>query len=95
MELTVNLIANFLIFLGTTFFTIGIFGRRSKKIEKLSFLERFFVKLGLTGTASGALFNMLTLSNPQGSEVLLNCGLGVLFCWAAWFHWKYFVIPKV
>lgn len=94
MEQIVNLIANILIFIGTTFFIIGVFGRHSKKLDKLPFLERFFIKLGLTGTSCGALFNVLTLSIPSHSEILMNVGLGFVFCWAAWFHWKYFVIAK-
>lgn len=91
MEMIINLIANILIFLGMTFFIIGVFGRKSKTLEKLPKIETFFLKLALSATAAGSLFSALTLSVPNKSEIFMNVGLGLLFVWAAFFHWKYFV----
>lgn len=90
----INLIANSLITIGMTFFIIAVFGRRSKVIESMNFIERLFLKTALCASAAGALLNVLTLSTPSMSESLLNVGMGILFTWAAWFHWKYFVKKK-
>jgi hypothetical protein len=77
-----------------TFFIIGVFGRRSETLEKLPKIETILLKIALSATAAGSLFNVLTLSTPHGSEILLNVGLGTLFIWTAFFHWKYFVKKK-
>lgn len=94
METFINLVANMLIVFGMTFFIIGVFGRRSDTIEKLPWVERVFLKVALSATASGALFNMLTASTPNVSEIILNFGMGLLFTWTSFFHWKYFVKKK-
>jgi hypothetical protein len=60
-------------------------------IHDLHSLERRTIKVALAMTACGAFFNVLTLSNPGFSEILFNSGLAVVFIWAAWFHFKYFV----
>ena len=90
----INLIANSFIVFGMVFFIIGVFGRKSKVVESMHYFEIMFLKIALCSTAAGSLFNVLTLSTPSFSEVLLNIGLGLLFVWAAWFHWKYFVKKK-
>lgn len=94
METIVNLVANSFIVLGMVFFIIGVFGRKSKVVESIHPIERFLLKVALCATASGALFNVLTFSTPPISEAILNVGLALLFTWAAWFHWKYFVKKK-
>lgn len=95
MEMVINLIANSFIVLGMTFFILGVFGRKSKVVESLHPIERFLLKIALCSTAAGSLFNVLTFSTPAPSEIFLNVGLGLLFIWAAWFHWKYFVKNKI
>jgi hypothetical protein len=73
---------------------IGVFGRNNKTIEKLPKIEVTLLKIALSATAAGALFNVLSLSSPNISEIVLNAGLGALFIWTAFFHWKYFVKKK-
>jgi hypothetical protein len=94
METIINLIANICITLGMTFFIIGVFGRTNKTLEKLPKIEVALLKIALSATASGSLFNVLSFSTPQPSEIVLNVGLGMLFIWTAFFHWKYFVKKK-
>jgi phosphotransferase system glucose/maltose/N-acetylglucosamine-specific IIC component len=77
-----------------TFFIIGVFGRTNKTLEKLPKIEVALLKIALSATASGSLFNVLSFSTPQPSEIVLNVGLGMLFIWTAFFHWKYFVKKK-
>lgn len=89
----INALANIILAISVCFFMIFVFGRSSMML-KVSFVERFTIKVGLALTSAGALFNFMTLSNPQSSEVLLNIGLAIIFCWGAIFHFKYFVKPK-
>lgn len=90
----INLLANILILFGSMFFTIGVFGRKSQKIESMNPIEKLFVKTALVTTSTSALLNCLTLSSIYEIEVFSNIGLGMLFVWAAHFHFKYFVNKK-
>ena len=87
----VNFSANLMLVAGVTFFLLGVFGRRSAKVEAMSLVERLLVRVALAATAAGVLLSGLAGSTPAGAEVLLNAGLGLLFVWAAVFHWRYFV----
>lgn len=87
----INLIANLLVTISVTFFIIGVFGRRSHMIEKMPIFEQYFLRVALATLSAGSLLNVLTVSTPHITEVILNVGVGLLFSWAAWFHWKYFV----
>jgi hypothetical protein len=86
----INLIANILLTIGITLFMVFIYGR-STMIDKLPFLERIIIKIALAMSACGAFFNVLTITASHESEILFNSGLAVVFIWAAWFHFKYFV----
>jgi hypothetical protein len=86
----INLIANILLTIGITLFMVFVYGR-STMIDKLPFLERIIIKIALAMTACGSLFNVLTLAASHPSEILFNSGLAIVFVWAAWFHFKYFV----
>ena len=89
--ITINLIANVMVMISVTFFIIGVFGRRSPMIDKMPMGEQYFLRVALSTLAAGSLLNVLTFSTPHATEVILNVGVGLLFTWAAWFHWKYFV----
>lgn len=86
----INAIANLIIAFSVTAFIIFVFGRFTI-MDKLPKYESFLAKAGLSLTAAGAFFNFLTLSTPQLTEIVLNCGLAITFCWAAVFHYNYFV----
>ena len=88
---TINLIANILTTISVTFFIIGVFGRKAKMIEQMPLWEQYFLRFALSAVAAGSLLNVLTASTPHTTEVILNLGIGLLFTWAAYFHWKYFV----
>jgi hypothetical protein len=89
----VNLIANILITVGVSLFMVFVYGR-SGMIDKLPYFEKMFIKVALAGTACGAFFNVLTAPTPQFAEIVFNCGLALVFLWASWFHFKYFVKNK-
>ena len=43
--------------------------------------------------STAALLNIITMSNPTWTEILLNVGLAILLTWSAWFHYVRFVVP--
>lgn len=94
MATVLNLIANLIMLFSMTMFIIGVFGRHNETINKMHTVEQWLVKIALCATAAGAFFNILTLETPSFSDILLNIGLGLLFLWAAIFHWKYFINNK-
>lgn len=89
----INAIANIIITFSVAMFMIFIFGR-SSMMERIHWLERTVIKVGLALLSAGSLFNFLTLPHPQKSEVILNIGLAIVFGWGAYFHFKYFVKNK-
>jgi hypothetical protein len=91
----VNVIASAILALSTGAFLIFLFGRENSLMHKLGVKNALSVKVGLSLCASGALYNVITLSNPPASEVLVNFGFAFLFCWAAVFHYNRFVKPLV
>lgn len=91
--LIVNLISNIILTISFTAFLIFLFGRENSLIHKLKSINTIAVKLGLSICTAGALYNVLTLSCPPVSEVILNVGMAFVFCWAAWFHYRRFVSP--
>lgn len=87
----INLLANVVLMTSVTFFIIGVFGRHSVMIERMPLVEQYFLRTALSMLASGAFFNVLTGPTPHTTEVILHVGIAMVFAWAAWFHWKYFV----
>jgi hypothetical protein len=86
----INLIANILVTIGISLFMVFVYGRYTI-IDKLPMFEKWVIKISLAITACGSFFNVLTLSNPETPEIIFNSGLAIVFIWAAWFHFKYFV----
>lgn len=90
MIIIINAIANFIITFSVAMFMIFVFGR-SNMMQKVHWLERLTIKIGLALLSAGSLFSFLCLTNPPVSEVILNIGLAIVFAWGAYFHFKYFV----
>ena len=85
----VNAIAN-----STTAFSglgllIHIFGDPNHSIWN-NRMKALLAKLGLSITTCGAVANLITLSNPPPTEVVLNCGIAVTFFWLNWWQWEMF-----
>jgi hypothetical protein len=77
----INLVASSMITISITGFMFLI-QQESSPVQKMSFFIRSWIRLSLTAMAAGGLFNVITLSTPHWSEILLNCGIGLLFSWA-------------
>lgn len=85
----INCIANFIIAFSVTLFMVFVFSA-SSKMQTLHTLEKNIIKIALAITASASFFNFLTEYESGPSEVLMNCGLALIFSWGVWFHFKYF-----
>ena len=83
----INLLANGILTAGVSAFLIMLY-RSDGVVRRWPMTGSLVLKISLVATASGALFNCLTLSTPSISEIVLNCGLAGVFAWAAAFHAK-------
>ena len=83
----VNAVASAILTAGVSAFMVMLY-RSDGVVRRWPMTGSIVLRLSLTLTASGALFNCLTLSTPPPSEVMLNCGLAGVFAWAAAFHAK-------
>lgn len=81
------MIANGVLTAGVSCFMILLY-RTEGVTKRWPMTGNFLLRLSLTATAAGSLFNCLTASTPEASEILLNCGLAGIFVWAVWFHAK-------
>lgn len=87
----INAIANLTISISMIFFMIFVFGSNNKMINALPKYESLLIRVGLSLISCGSLLSFLTLSSPQETEVIMNVGLALVFLWAAFFHYKYFI----
>jgi len=83
----INSLANGILTAGVSLFMIMLY-RSDGVVKRWPMTGSVLLKISLVATASGALFNCLTLSTPATSEIMLNCGLAGVFAWAAVFHAK-------
>jgi hypothetical protein len=85
----INAIAN----CTTAFSSIGllvhIFGDPDNSIWD-DRIKAWLAKTGLTVLTCGAIANVLTLSTPVITEVLLNCGMSITFFWLSWWQYEQF-----
>lgn len=93
MSTILNFISNLAICLGAGTFYIMLFSniaKGNKAVEKFPATAHWLVKIGLSFTATGAFLNLLVLSTPGWTEIIMNIGLAALFIWAAVYHAKKF-----
>jgi hypothetical protein len=83
----VNAIASGILTAGVSAFMIMLY-RSDGVVRRWPMTGSILLRISLSLTASGALFNCLTLSTPPISEIILNCGLAGVFAWATIFHAK-------
>jgi hypothetical protein len=90
---SINAIANGLICLGGLAFYVMLFTRIGdgvKQIDRFGKVSYYAIKGSLALVLTGALLNVLLLTSPPLTEVVMNCGLGGIFAWAALWHGKKF-----
>lgn len=83
----INLVSNLIIFSSVFMFIISVFGRADHPIWETKW-KAYLAKVGLCISGCGALLNVINLSTPILSEIVLNVGLSLNFLWiSAWqFH---------
>lgn len=89
----INVVTNCMTAISSGALLIHVFGDPDNAIWNNKF-KAWLAKIGLSVTTSGAIFNALTLSNPGASEVLLNVGISLTFCWLSWWQWDQFQAMK-
>ena len=53
-------------------------------------IKAWLAKFGLSVTVCGAILNVLSLSTPNRTEILLNVGMSLTFFWLSWWQWEQF-----
>jgi|APFre7841882793_1041355.scaffolds.fasta_scaffold105259_2 hypothetical protein len=84
----INNISDLIIAISLVFFLYFVY-QENGKIQQLSYLERGFVRVALSLGASGSLYDALSCSN--NAAVLIHVSFAMIFCWAAYFHYQYFI----
>jgi hypothetical protein len=84
-----NVIANIIIAISVAGFIVML-QEPTNPVAKMTFLLRNWIKISLALTSGGALLNVVTLSTPPVSEIVLNLGLAGLFSWSYFWHLKMF-----
>ena len=94
IHLTLNGVASLVICGCATILIIDFYGSKSSPIHRYTLFESWLVKLGLSGVATGSLFNLFYSGHPPFSEVVLNAGLALFFLWTVAFYRRYFKIEN-
>lgn len=90
-----NIVSNSIMAAALVVFIILMFGRAESLVNKFPVWEYWMLKIGLAASASGSLFSALTNPTVTWTQVTRNVGLALLFLWAAWFHYRYFIKDKI
>jgi hypothetical protein len=77
---SINFLSNLIIFTSVFMFIISVFGRADHPIWETKW-KAYLAKIGLCISGCGALLNMIHLSTPVLSEIVLNVGLSLNFLW--------------
>jgi len=85
----INVIANCTTAFSAIGLLIHIFGDPDNSIWDNK-MKAWLAKAGLTLLICGAISNVLTLSTPVKTEVLLNCGMSVTFFWLSLWQYEQF-----
>lgn len=101
----INIIANTIICLGMTAFFVLLFGNGNSIIYKWPTLQHWSLKVALVSIIATSAWNAMNVVYkmvvPRGDdiirfaetpigEILMNCGLALLFVWVVYFHHYHF-----
>jgi len=81
----INLVPSSMITISVTAFMFLV-QHEDSPIQKKSFLVRSWIRFSLIAVAAIGLFNVINLSTPHWSVILLNFSIGLLFTWAFFWH---------
>jgi len=89
----INILSNCTIAISALGLLIHIFGDPDNSIWDNK-IKAWLAKFGLTVTICGAVLNVLTLSTPNRTEIVLNVGMSLTFFWLSWWQWEQFQAIK-
>lgn len=84
----INNLADLIIAISLIFFLYFVYNENGM-IQRIHYLERAFVRISLALGASASLHDFLTQSNK--AAFLIHVSFAMIFCWGAYFHYKYFI----
>ena len=89
----INVVSNCTITFSAAALLIHIFGDPDNSVwdDKI---KAWLAKFGLAVTTCGAAANILTLSTPNRTEIILNVGMSLTFFWLSWWQWEQFQAIK-
>jgi protein-S-isoprenylcysteine O-methyltransferase Ste14 len=85
----INVVSNCTISFSAAALLIHIFGDPDNAVWG-NHIKAWLAKFGLSIVVCGALSNVLTLSTPNVTEILLNVGMSITFFWLSWWQWEQF-----
>jgi len=85
----INAVANCTTAFSALGLLIHIFGDPDNSVWDNN-IKAWLAKSGLSVVVCGAIANVLTLSSPATSEIVLNCGMSLTFFWLSWWQWEMF-----
>jgi hypothetical protein len=88
-ETILNIVSNCTIAFSAGGLLIHIFGDPDNSIWDNQ-IKAWLAKFGLSVTVCGAVLNVLSLSTPNRTEILLNVGMSLTFFWLSWWQWEQF-----
>lgn len=88
----INFVSNLMIFTSVFMFVISVFGRADHPIWETKW-KAYLAKVGLCISGCGALLNVINLSTPILSEIVLNVGLSLNFLWIS--IWQFYEVRKI
>ena len=84
----INNIADLIISISLIFFLYFVYNENGM-IQKIHYLERGFVRVSLALGASASMYDFLSQSTK--CAFLIHISFAMIFCWGAYFHYKYFI----
>lgn len=93
IDTIINVITNCTTAFSSGALLIHVFGDPDNSIWNDK-IKAYLAKFGLSVTTCGAILNVLSLSTPSRTEILLNIGISLTFCWLSWWQWEQFQLMK-
>jgi protein-S-isoprenylcysteine O-methyltransferase Ste14 len=93
-ETSINAAANITTAISALGLLIHIFGDPHNAIWNNQ-IKAWLAKIGLTIVICGAVSNVMTLSTPPISEVVLNVGIAITLFWLSWWQFELFKTAQI
>lgn len=89
----IGVLINLILTINISYFIIHLFGNEAFIVHKWPFYKKWILKVGLSLTAAGCLYNALTLEIESWSNIITYAGFALIFSIATYAHRKIFRQP--